>query len=452
MPPNIAFYSDALTTGRRFGLGRYAWELFDALHKLDRPPNIRPVSAHCTMSRAERAALENQYSYVRLPGGRRFMSGLWTTLAAPTLETWVPGVDVVHSVELDYRVVTRKPWVVTVHDIGPLTHPQFFRQSHPWLLKAALKSAVNRAAAIICVSRATADAVESYTKSRLGDRLLVIPEGVAEEFFPSPPTNKTALVRKSVSTVKAERRGSSSAHHSITPILRHSLLAPSQSTTPSLHHSLPSSTPFFLWAGSVNPRKNLPRLLDAFEQVAADIPHHLVLTGGLGWDSGETVRRIKTCSLRERIHLLGHVSDDELRGLYSGAGGFVYVSLMEGFGLPILEAMAAGCPVITSNLSSMPEVAGDAAFLVNPLDVEEIAQAIHCLATDSNFSRQLSIKGRNRAEEFHWDSCASAVADVYERAAQSGGRVKSSAQQTNAPEAIASIEAKGLCATECNRE
>jgi len=125
---------------------------------------------------------------------------------------------------------------------------------------------------------------------------------------------------------------------------------------------------------------------------------------------------------------------------------------MEGFGLPILEAMAAGCPVITSNLSSMPEVAGDAAFLVDPLNVEDIAQAIHCLATDSNFSRQLSIKGRNRAEEFHWDTCASAMADVYERATQPAGKVKSSAKQMNGPAAIASIEAKGLCATECNRE
>src|SRR5260221_14060047 len=89
--------------------------------------------------------------------------------------------------------------------------------------------------------------------------------------------------------------------------------------SPSLQNSLPPSAPFFLWAGSVNPRKNLPRLLDAFEKIASDIPHHLVLTGGLGWDSSETMRRIKTCSVHERIHLLGHVSDNDLRGLYSVA-------------------------------------------------------------------------------------------------------------------------------------
>jgi glycosyltransferase involved in cell wall biosynthesis len=432
MPPNIAFYSDALTTGRRFGLGRYAWELFDALHKLPERPNIRPVSAHCTMSRANRAALEREYSYLKLPGGRRLISGLWTTFAAPWLENWMPGVDVVHSVELDYRIATRKPWVVTIHDLGPLTHPQFFRQSHPWLLKAALKSAINKAAAIICVSHATAEAVESYTKSNLGDRLVVVPEGVAEEFFASRMGNKLGPADESDGNAKR-------------PPVRHA-------STPSRADRLFPPAPYFLWAGSVNPRKNLPRLLDAFEKISSEIPHHLLLTGGLGWDSCETMRRIKTCSCHERVHLLGHVSDAELRELYSVATAFVYVSLMEGFGLPILEAMAAGCPVVSSNLSSMPEVAGDAAFLVNPFDVEEIAQAMHCLATDSNFSRQLSIKGRNRAEEFHWDGCALAVAEIYDRVAGGAGKMKSRPNQRNGSDAIASIDAKELCVTECNRE
>src|SRR5439155_1438763 len=148
----------------------------------------------------------------------------------PPLEFWTPWADIVHSVELDYRVATGKPWVVTIHDIGPLTHPKFFRKSHPWLLKRALKSALERAAAIICVSRATAEAVEDYTKCRLGDRLTVIPEGVSEEFFAEPTD--------------------------IVGTLSHRRMPEAQSCSPVVQWSDSPSAPYFLWAGSVNPRKD----------------------------------------------------------------------------------------------------------------------------------------------------------------------------------------------------
>jgi len=225
-------------------------------------------------------------------------------------------------------------------------------------------------------------------KCCLGDRLSVIPEGISEDFF---LTGKNSL-------------------------------AEDRSGAPPLPNAIAEGTPYFLWSGSLNPRKNLIRVIEALEQVASEIPHHLVLSGSLGWDLGETLRRIRSSPVAERIHLPGHVSDQALRGLYQGATAFVYVSLMEGFGLPILEAMASGCPVITSNISSMPEVAGDAAFLVNPLDTTEIANAMHCLATDFTFSKHLSSRGRARAEEFHWDACAGDVAEIYRRVAPSSDK------------------------------
>jgi len=241
--------------------------------------------------------------------------------------------------------------------------------------------------------------VEDYTKSGFGDRLSIIPEGVSEEFFRAG--NRRACGTPSAKTVLP--------HHSIPPLL---------------HHSLPPDVPYFLWAGSLNPRKNLPRVVEAFEKITEAIPHHLVLSGGLGWDSHEALRRIQNSPAHRRIHLLGHVGDDELRSLYQGATAFVYVSLMEGFGLPILEAMACGCPVITSNLSSMPEVAGDAAFLVDPLDTDDIGAAMHCLATDLTFAKHLSNRGRARAEEFHWEACAWAVAKVYRQVATKPASVR----------------------------
>src|SRR5439155_8375647 len=122
---------------------------------------LRPISTRA--ARAVSGAVTGHNSGVNsipLPYSRRITAGLWSTIGLPRLERWQPWAQIVHSVELDYRIATRRPLVVTIHDIGPLTHPQFFRNSHPWLLKLALKSALDRAAAIICVSRATAEAVE----------------------------------------------------------------------------------------------------------------------------------------------------------------------------------------------------------------------------------------------------------------------------------------------------
>ena len=145
------------------------------------------------------------------------------------------------------------------------------------------------------------------------------------------------------------------------------------------------------------------------------VPHHLVLVGGVGWDADETLQRLNASMLRPRIHLPGRVSDDELRGLYQRASAFVYVSLMEGFGLPILEAMTCGCPVITSNCSSMPEVAGDAALLVMPEDTGEIAAALRRVATEPALATALAAQGRARAAEFRWENSARQVADIYRR-------------------------------------
>lgn len=370
MPLNVAYYSDAMTTGGRYGLGRYAWELFRELGKLDAQIAVRPVSAHASISPAEVAAMRDKHGYVPLPWGRRATASLWSAFGAPAVERWAPWAEVVHSVELDYRVATRKPLVVTIHDIGPLTHPHYFTAAHPWLLRTALRSAVRRAAAIICVSQATADAVREYVKCDVADRMVIIPEGVSEEFF--------AL----------DEVGSAATHPA-------------------------TGAPYFLWTGSINPRKNVDRVVRAFEEIAARLPHHLVLCGGSGWDASESVRRARRSPVAKRIHLPGRVSDERLRELYRGATAFVFASLLEGFGLPILEAMASGCPVITSNISSMPEVAGGAALLVDPLNVAELANAMERIASDAPLARELVVGGRARAAQFRWRDCAARVANVY---------------------------------------
>lgn len=386
MPLSVAFYSDSLTTERQYGLSRYAWELLHALRQLGPELEARPVSAHVRANPARIAQLRETYGYVPLPWGRKVTAALWSTVQAPTLEKWAPWADVVHSVEPSYPVATRKPLVVTVHDIGPLTHPQHFRNARPWLLKKALRAAADRAAAIICVSQTTADAVREFLHCDLEGRLRVVAEGVAEEFFETPVSGK--------------------------PV---------------------NGQPFFLWSGSFSPRKNVGRVVEAFEQIAPRLPHHLVLCGGTGWDAAGTLARIRASTFASRIHLPGRVSEAQLRAYYRKATAYVFVSLMEGFGLPILEAMASGCPVIASNVSSLPEVAGDAAWLVDPLEPEAIAQAMSEIASDATVSSRLSIMGRLRAGEFRWSSCATAMAAIYGEAHAAHDQARPRAARSRIP-------------------
>ena len=381
MPLEVAFYSDSLTTERQYGLSRYAWELLRELRKLSPELDARPVSAHVCVDAQRLAHLRASLGYVPLPWGRKVTAALWSTVRTPALETWTPWADVVHSVEPGYPIATRKPLVVTVHDIGPLTHPHYFRNARPTLLKMALAAAADRAAAIICVSQMTADAVQEFLRRDLGDRLRVVAEGVSEEFFEA-----------------AEHEES--------------------------FGGLPGGQPFFLWSGSFSPRKNVVRVVEAFEQIAPRLPHGLVLCGGAGWDSSEILARIHTSRFADRIHLPGRVSDAQLRAYYRKASAYVFVSLMEGFGLPVLEAMASGCPVVTSNVSSLPEVAGNAARLVDPLNTEEIAQAMSDISSDATLSSRLSLLGRTRAGRFRWNSCAAAVAGIYREAHAARGKVR----------------------------
>ena len=169
---------------------------------------------------------------------------------------------------------------------------------------------------------------------------------------------------------------------------------------------------FVLAVGTLEPRKNLPRLVEAYRALGEELRalHPLVVVGALGWETGETLDALR--SLGERCTLLGYVSDAALAELYRRCAVFCYPSLGEGFGLPVLEAMAAGAPVITSNLSSLPEVGGAAAEYVDPRDVASIADGLRRVLCDEPRWAQLSREGVERAGEFSWESFAQRVLEV----------------------------------------
>ena len=179
---------------------------------------------------------------------------------------------------------------------------------------------------------------------------------------------------------------------------------------------VPPSHPYILCVGTREPRKNLLFAVSAFAQLLSLFPDiRLKIAGKIGWgdDVGNFIRQK---NLGDKIELLGYVPDEELAVLYSGAQLFCYPSLYEGFGLPVLEAMACGCPVVTSNTSSLPEVAGDAALQVNPASIEEIAGAMEKVLNFSESDRKVyEEKGKKQASLFTWEKAAQETLHVYER-------------------------------------
>jgi len=161
--------------------------------------------------------------------------------------------------------------------------------------------------------------------------------------------------------------------------------------------------PYVLYVGTIEPRKNLDTLLDAWRIVKPDLRHEyeLVIAGMDGWSTQATLERVRT-----EATYLGYVPEANLPGLFAGATALVYPSLYEGFGLPVVEAMAAGAPVLTSNTSCLPEIAGDAALFANPLSPAQLAGELTRLLESEDLRNQLIERGRRRAQNFRWESCA----------------------------------------------
>lgn len=370
----VAYFSNQFADLHGHGLARYARELFAALQSCEGAANIIPVTTWSSLAEAEVTGLQDRTGLQILPWGRKLTPLVWTFLNGPKIEHWLPQpVDLVHAVALGYPIATNKPYVVTVHDIGPLTHPQYFSAKGAWIMKRSLAQAVKKADGIICISQSTANELESYVGGRVADRIRVVYEGISPHFLVGPDNSDTTVLKQLGI----------------------------------------GDTPFILSAGAISPRKNTLSIIQALARLADDIPHDLVLVGGDGWSMQNVHEALGNSTIAERVHLAGYVSNAQLKSLFVAASVYVHPSLYEGFGLTVLEAMAQGCPVVTSNVYSLPEVAGDAAILVDPTSVDEIADAIKAVCTDSALAADLTARGRERIKAFSWGACAKGVMEVY---------------------------------------
>ncbi len=277
--------------------------------------------------------------------------------------------DIYHETAFVPADVTHIPVVYTIHDLSLMHHPETHPRERVWFFNYFFKRRLRYASHILTVSEFIRSEIIHYLKMP-ASRVTAIPLAADPVFSPRPPDVVKDLLRQ---------KGWPDA--------------------------------YILFAGSLEPRKNLRALVAAIRIAKTNLP--VLLTGWQGWGDKPWIHELCQMGLADRFIFTGYVDDDTLACLYSGASMLVYPSLYEGFGLPILEAMACDCPVVCSNAASMPEVAGDAAWLIAPDNPADIAAAIDKLAGDAKIRQSLVQKGRRRVKDFSWQKTAAETLDVF---------------------------------------
>lgn len=356
----------------RAGISSYTCNLIKSLAEIDKENEY--ILFCNTKSQYNWAGYDNiKEKVLRLPHLGSLTERIWEEIFLPRGIASME-VDIFHGPR--FTLPSKKPckFIVTIHDLAFKKFPQLVTRGGFNYFNAHVESAVKKADGIIAVSYNTReDLVNLFDVD--GNRIEVIYEGIDENYH---------IIEDRKELKEAGDR-----------------------------YGLPEK--FILFVGTVEPRKNLVRLIEAFNKLKMKklIEHSLVIAGGKGWlynDVFETVERLK---LEQDVIFTGYIPESDLPLIYNLADLFVYPSLYEGFGLPPLEAMACGVPVITSNVSSLPEVAGDAALLVDPCNVPAIAGLIEQVLGNNGLREKMIEKGFERAGKFSWEDAAKKTMTVY---------------------------------------
>jgi glycosyltransferase involved in cell wall biosynthesis len=358
------------SNGHLDGIGVYTREILNTLEKSEDTIEVAPVVFGSSVGGIDGFPKKHFPLSFEMSSGVSYLSGL-STLGAADVES---SFDLFHAPDHCIPRLRKIPLVASIMDVITLTKPDYVKSSLRSLKSAVFSQLAKKAQHIITISDYSAMEIEQV----LGiarERITVTPLGVNKRYF----DRVTSLSRESV-------------------LKRYAL-----------------SKPYFLSVGTLQTRKNVDRILDAYESLPNDIidSFDLVVAGRARPDMVSLTERLASSRARGRVKWIQYVPDDDLPALLQSATALVFPSLYEGFGLPVIEAFASRTPVITSNTTSLPEVAGDAAILVNPLAVEEISEGMQRVVDSSDTVLALVTRGYARASEFTWERTSALTAQVY---------------------------------------
>src|SRR2546430_8356947 len=356
----------------RTGVGHYTLELARALALIAPSDQFELVSPAPFSS----SALE-EINHANLPNLRAVhlktsrIHGHWWAVGLPVYVTNAR-FDLFHGTNFELPFWNRRS-VVTIHDLSALLHREKHRDSLARRARLRLPIVAKLARKIITPTESVKREVWEYLRVK-ANKVIAIPSAARQSFRPVPLEQ----------TVETRKR-------------------------------LAIEDDFLLFVGTLEPRKNLLTLLKAFDQIVrqTSLRPQLVITGGEGWLMDETFSFIKHSGIGDRLRLTGYLGDDELRALYSACRIFIYPSLYEGFGLPPLEAMACGAPVIATRIPSIVEVCEESALLVEPKSVDDLASAIEGLLNNNDARERLASNGLKHAAKFSWAETARRTLNVY---------------------------------------
>lgn len=365
------------------GLGRYAQELLAALTAVDHANEYQAFYHAASADEKPDAPLDGIHAHrMSLSAKPWRMSVLLAYLTGMRMDRWLPRGDIFHATEHLLPPMGSCKTVFTIHDLIFRFFPEYHLPLNRWYLSFMLPRFMQRADAIIAVSEHTRGDV-SRLMGIPRERITVVYEGVHPAFHPIHEPEELMRVREK--------------------------------------YRLPER--FILYLSTIEPRKNISGLLHAYRCLLdrGDTTLDLVVAGRKGWLYEPVFQAVRELGLEERVHFTGWVAEGDAPALFNAAQVFVYPSLYEGFGLPPLEAMACGTPVVCSNAASLPEVVGDAAILVNPHDVDEMASAIARVLSDPMRRQEMCAKSLAQAAQFTWERAARETLQVYERVTKRHG-------------------------------
>jgi glycosyltransferase involved in cell wall biosynthesis len=360
---------------QRTGVGSYTFNLIKNLSKLDQENRYVLFYSHHKNVKAAIPQIDNpnfESKFIRFPN--KLLNLLWGTVKMPKIDWLVGEVDLYHSPNYTLNMLGRGRSLMTIHDLSFLAYRQYSLASGRWHYAFKIRNYAQQVDAIAADSKSTKSEILKYLKVP-EEKIHVIYLGHSPAFQPLPESEHRQRILE-----KYKIKGD-----------------------------------FILYVGTLEPRKNLKGLIQAYAQSRARDDFLLVLAGGKGWKYRHIFRLVHKLKLENQVVFCGYVPDSDLPELYNKAAVFVYPSFYEGFGLPPLEAMACGTPVIVSHTTSLPEVVGDAGVYVDPLDTEQISHSIDTVLSDTKLHNALRGRGLERAKMFSWEKTTRETMKLYRK-------------------------------------